>query len=393
MINRNIEEISKEDLKALVENEVIEHKTIEYKRELPGNSDGDKKEFLADVTSFANASGGDLVYGIVEDKKTGKPKSLDGLSIGNPDQELLRLDGIIRTGVQPRIPSVICSKPIPIQDDKFALVIRVQKSWIAPHRVILGGHDKFYSRSSNGKYPLDVGELRMAFTLSESISERIRNFRTNRLSQIIANDTPVTFYGDHKIVLHLIPVISFDPAQSYDLGRIMPNINKLKPISSSGWNERYNLDGFLSFTWNKDQGSYSYTQLYRNGIIEAVEGLLLEPDGGKLLIPSIAYEQELIKSTSNYLSLLRSWSVAPPVFIFLSLLGVKGFTMGLNSWRYRHHDIHAIDRDTIILPEVVVDNYDLKGEILLKPSFDSIWNACGFQRDFYYNEQGEWKPG
>jgi hypothetical protein len=43
----------------LVDNQVSEHKTIEYKEALLGNADGDKKEFLADVSSFANESGGD----------------------------------------------------------------------------------------------------------------------------------------------------------------------------------------------------------------------------------------------------------------------------------------------------------------------------------------------
>ena len=36
-----------EDLQALVDNSVLECKTIEYKQALPSNSDSDKKEFLA----------------------------------------------------------------------------------------------------------------------------------------------------------------------------------------------------------------------------------------------------------------------------------------------------------------------------------------------------------
>ncbi|MCD6594362.1 ATP-binding protein, partial [bacterium] len=68
MIAKNIDQISEEDLQALIDNSVLEGKTIEYKQSLPGNSDSDKKEFLADISSFANASGGDLIYGILEDR-------------------------------------------------------------------------------------------------------------------------------------------------------------------------------------------------------------------------------------------------------------------------------------------------------------------------------------
>ncbi|MFC1592991.1 helix-turn-helix domain-containing protein [Candidatus Omnitrophota bacterium] len=156
MINNDIEAITENDLQALIDNEVLECKTMEYKQALPGDSDREKKEFLADVSSFANASGGDLIYGIAEDKNTGKPKPLDGLEIENDDKEILRLDHIIRTGIQPRLPSINI-RAIPLENAKVALIIRVVKSWISPHRVILGDHDKFYSRNSNGKYPLDVG--------------------------------------------------------------------------------------------------------------------------------------------------------------------------------------------------------------------------------------------
>lgn len=74
MIQKNIDEITEEDLQALIDNSVLESKSIEYKQSLPGNSDSEKKEFLADVSSFANASGGDLIYGIIEDRNTRIPE-------------------------------------------------------------------------------------------------------------------------------------------------------------------------------------------------------------------------------------------------------------------------------------------------------------------------------
>lgn len=60
-----------------------------------------------------------------------------------------------------------------------------------PHMVKLGGTFRFYSRNANGKYPLDVGELRALFAFSETTSERIRSFRQERLSSIVAGETPI----------------------------------------------------------------------------------------------------------------------------------------------------------------------------------------------------------
>jgi len=73
----NIDEITEADLQNLVNNAVLELKTLDYKRILPGNSDGEKKEFLADIVSFANSMGGDIIYGISENNNH-VPTSLDG---------------------------------------------------------------------------------------------------------------------------------------------------------------------------------------------------------------------------------------------------------------------------------------------------------------------------
>ena len=53
--------------------EFYRHKTIEYKAELHIDTGDDRKEFLADVTSFANSNGGDLIYGIQEDREKISP--------------------------------------------------------------------------------------------------------------------------------------------------------------------------------------------------------------------------------------------------------------------------------------------------------------------------------
>ncbi|MFC1916546.1 helix-turn-helix domain-containing protein [Chloroflexota bacterium] len=364
-----------------------EGKTIEYKKSLPSKSDSDRKEFLADVSSFANASGGDLIYGVSESK--GIITAIDGLDIENIDQELLRLDSIIRTGIQPRLPSVTISPPIPLENSKVALIIRIPKSWSSPHRVTWGGHNEFYSRSSNGKYPLDVGELRIAFNLSETITERVRNFRLDRISKIFANETPVPFYENAEIVLHLIPIISFNPAQRYEIEKIASSPGTMPPIYAHGWSNGYNLEGFLTYSEYEKGKSCSYVQLYRNGIIEAVEGLLLEPWEGKLIISSIAYEETLIKSFSDYLSLLKTLNVEPPIFVFLTLIGVKGYSMAV-SRRFPFAKSHTIDRDILLLPEIITESYDVSVTKELKPCFDSIWNACGFPRSLNYNDADEW---
>lgn len=53
MIQKQFELIDKGDIDALIANGIGESRTLEYKQELPGPADENKKEFLADVSSFA----------------------------------------------------------------------------------------------------------------------------------------------------------------------------------------------------------------------------------------------------------------------------------------------------------------------------------------------------
>jgi predicted HTH transcriptional regulator len=102
------------------------------------------------VSSFANTVGGDLILGV--DEAQGMPTKLPGLSFANPDLEVRRLDSIIGDGLDPRIRHVI--RVVPRSGKLPLVVIRVERSWIGPHRVIFQAHDKFYARNSAGKYPM-----------------------------------------------------------------------------------------------------------------------------------------------------------------------------------------------------------------------------------------------
>ena len=54
MINNSVDQITQGDLQNLVDNKVLENRQIEYKRELSISNDAEKKEFLCDISSFAN---------------------------------------------------------------------------------------------------------------------------------------------------------------------------------------------------------------------------------------------------------------------------------------------------------------------------------------------------
>ena len=220
MIQKPIPAITKADIDALIENAVREDRTLDYKETLPGRSDGEKYEFLADISSFANASGGDILYGVREKREQGKPSGVPegaiGLSGIVPDAEILRLQSIIRDGIAPRIANVqIIAVPGFTNDP--VLLVRIPKSWASPH-IISKRDSRFYSRTSAGKYPLDVAEIRSVFALSESLPDKIRRFRDDRVATIVADETPVKFSGASRVLLHLLPIAALEPTSRFDTG-------------------------------------------------------------------------------------------------------------------------------------------------------------------------------
>jgi hypothetical protein len=355
LIEKPLELITEQDLLDLISNQVCEDKRIEFKATLPNDSDKQKKEFLADVSSFANASGGDLVFGMKA--QNGVASQLVGLQLPSLDAEILRLENILRDGLDPRVPNIRI-QGIPLTS-AVALVIRVTRSWIPPHRVKLGGTSRFYSRNSAGKYELDVSEMRPLFALSASALEQIRNFRIQRLSKVAAGEGNLLLRGDHRLVLHLVPFAAFDPLSRFDLSAFTQETDRLIPMNvSGGWSRpRHNFDGLLSFA-KSDGVCFSYLQLFRNGGVEAVNTSLLKKHEREGRAPERyiydRYEVEVINAVTRVMSLQKELGVEPPLFVMLSFLGVKDYVVafsGTSAWG----EGHAIDQQDLIIPEEVIE--------------------------------------
>jgi predicted HTH transcriptional regulator len=107
MINKSWSRLAKEDIERLVSDCVPESHTLDYKQALPDESPKSKVDFLVDVSAMANASGGDLVFGITEHRVEGKPTSIPNgyanLKIKSLDESKRRLESLIREGIEPAL--------------------------------------------------------------------------------------------------------------------------------------------------------------------------------------------------------------------------------------------------------------------------------------------------
>ncbi len=389
MINKRIDEIEERDIDALVTDGEPESRTIDYKGELPGGKDDDKREFLADVSAFANASGGDIVFGVEEgggDKK-GIPTKVVGLS-GDMDGAILRLESMLRSGLEPVLPGLRIRRV-----DRAAgppvLVLRVPKSWLAPHRVTFRGHDRFYVRTSAGKDKMDVTELRAAFALSEGLPERLRRFRRERLALIAAGETPAPLVPGPKVVLHVVP---FDAGRHLDMTAVAREKDELEPMNTTYVGYRFNVDGYLAH--DRPSGparpGESYVQVLRSGALEYAWARLCWGKDQRT-IDRFFLEGNVVEALRRGVELLRGLDFGPPIFALMTMLGVKGLAMGReNAYNDLCAESDPFDRDDLLLPDVAVQDFADDAPAVLKPAFDTMWQAAGKPGSPNYDKDGTW---
>lgn len=387
MIPKALNKIGLSDLTALI-GSAHEGRALEFKSELPLANDAQTK-FLAGVSALANTAGGDFVIGIAEGKD-GLASSVDGVAVANVDAEKLRLENLLRDCIEPRLPHVDI-QPVRCADGRYVLVLRVLHSWVGPHRVIKD--NKFYGRNSAGKYPLDVGELRVAFGATTGVAERIRSFRTERLAKIVAGDVPVPLLTRSAVVLHVVPLPSFADRSLFDaVAAIARGTHTPLPLSGPGSNDyAVNLDGFLNYRQYAGDGTDSYAQLFRTGAIEGV--VTMKIDQGNPYLAGDLFAKTVVAGLRQYVATLTSLDFAFPVFALLSLCGINGCRLRYpgDQGGSGYYEAGPLSGNMIAFPEVAIETSASDIALTMRPILNMAWNAFGLAQCDMYDNQGAWR--
>jgi len=391
-----LSELTSQDLQELVTSKALEDLTHEFKRDLPGNSDTERMEFLYDVSSFANSSGGYMIYGLEE--LDGEAHELIGVS-GDADGNIQRLEQMANSGIEPQIPGLHIVA-IPLDENRSTMVVRIPRSPVLPHMVSFKGQSKFFQRGSNGKHPLDVNGIRLLFERHGSTSRWVREFRAMRLAQIQAGDGPIPLKGHATIVLHIIPLATADPVFAIDLRQVLavregPLVH---PMQNNSHLDRCNGDGFLTYSSPDSEGKvWVYLQVFRNGSLESVDSTLSWEQKDSHVFYGQSYEDSILEALKRYLTLLAQVGVPAPLAVAVSLLGVKGYAVqqsggpqGFIFPELAQRFDTSISSETLLLPEIVLESYATDIGRVLRPAFDVLWNASGYDGSPSYDAQGNW---
>jgi hypothetical protein len=226
----------------------------------------------------------------------------------------------------------------------------------------------------------------------EDNRDMVRQFRIERLGRVLADDLPATLRAGPRVLLHLLPYSALDPLNAPPITLPIPRQLELpmEPMSVSGCSHRYNFDGFLSFDGDEQNG---YVQLFRSGALEAVDARLTSlsnaPPTHTNAIPSYLLERELINSTARYLKVLELVGTTEPIFILVTLTGMKGRYMAVRNPLWL--GTSTIDRDVLPFPEVLLSNFEADVPRALRPIMDLVWQASGYTGSPNYDPDGNWK--
>lgn len=386
LLGKNFDDISSATMQLLIDAGATESVHLDFKRETYGNSDQDKKEFLKDISSFANTLGGHLVIGM--DEEEGAASALVPISGVDVDQELQRLESIIRTGIEPSAVGLRI-KRINVTGGSL-IVIHVPRSFNPPHRVIYKNTNRYYGRNSAGVHELSNEELRMLFGQQRSIEEQAKTFIGQRFLCVQANDSVMPIpVADGVLIMHLVPLPDFGAGRRMEIAALHAQNQLFSPIGSYGFSWRINLDGYC--VYRGGNVCHGYTQIFRDGSVEATSASFFSKHDGRFLFPSLTLPFSLIGALNNYMKGLRALEATPPVLLQISAMEINGVEIGVDQTRILDRP-PTYKRDVLHLPPSIIANFHDDGnyESVIAEQMDFLWNAFGFDRCFYFNQNKKW---
>jgi hypothetical protein len=370
---KKLSDLQTEDFQRLVNDRVQECDTLEYKRDMYGNSDAENREMLRDITSMANHRGGYLLIGIDENDE-GIPTGIVGIEAGS---HVERITSCCLDNVDKRIVGLEV-RDVPLSNGRVVIIISIPESINAPHIITHTGLNQFWKRHGRQKDKMTVDEIGEAFDKRLSNLNRIDRLLFTRKAEILEDIGDKTFmiisaaprYLRNEAIFNsrdenLRNLISQPPrlqqvSSGISCGRPYPTINGLRADSHTPYSRM-------------DIPVTMYIEVFASGYTEF--GVLIERDNSLGIVIRSLVEPPLIVDFMGFVqSVYEQYLPFSPLVIFFSILNAKGVWL-VTSNHTERESREKWERQHLELGEFYVDNISEERKLLTKEICDRLWQC------------------
>lgn len=381
MLPGRLNHIDEKDVEALVGE--TEGLMVEFKEKVPDpGKDKNWKRVLQSTAAFATTRGGDIIFGVSEEK--GIAKRLSPIpSDQNPDQLIRQIEQKLRSKIFP--PPTLHCESVKLRSSGYVIVVRVFNTG-SPHQL---DDKRFYTRNNRGNDPMSWQEVQSSFSQATALLDRIATWRNRRISNFHDLRKQYGIPSDQRcLIFHLVPFLSED--RSSLMTPWFKGQKRLAMLLGHDSEQYINADGVVTVSNiprknGKPRARGGYTQLFRDGTIEAVFGIQLYKSDAEVNFPirpkwferppkdEKSSGKNFRVAVYRFLDTLTELQVPYPIVLSMSLdsRGVVFRTNMYGGWLS-----NPTDREWIDLPAIAVNTPD-DVEPQLDRFEEMLWNAFG----------------
>lgn len=354
---KKIYECTEEDLQEIINNpEYREDDSVDYKEtfsifDISKDRTKDRQsaifEFRSDVCSFANAKGGCLVYGVMEDGN-GVPKEIKGILIegNNTDKFELSIKDWL-SPIEPRIPSYTV-KFIQLKNEKYIVIILVKHDSFAPYIHLANEKDfMIYKRIGNSKSPISYSEMKNMFTNSTVVEKEIDQYRDKRINNYYFQTEDSESRFSKFLMLHIIPDTFLDREYDQPVYVWERKGRRFYSMFSAFSCDSISIPMVGGLRYTNHQGFSEYA-IYNNGVAEVFyplnDLLRMNYDVPRGFFPWKLIWNMIESFIREYNGLVHNLFPTERVFVGISVIGCKGVA---TDYSYNSDPISTIDRELL----------------------------------------------
>jgi hypothetical protein len=385
MLPERLEAVDEAFIQGLCTSACPESQRLDFKRALPpAGNDAARLELLKDVAAFANADGGDLVFGVSDDK--GCAETVHAITSEAADAAQRRLRQMLDAKLERRV-SALQFRDVPIAARGYVLVLRVPASFDGPHSFEHNGGRRFVHRTGTNITDMTYEQVRQAFDRGATAVERARQFRERRIEAIKAGKTWAPLRPGPLCVVHVVPLVAMSGRLRVDLNKLYHDYLAFRFRDWGGASRTLNLDGLAVHIGRRGSEHLpAYTQVFRDGSIEAARfgGLTIKDDK---IIPGLTVARFFRDCVSQFLPALRAMGLSGPAIIGGALLNTEGYEFAYGD---AYSGTARADRSDLVLPEVWIERLEAVTDIdsIARELLDILWQCFDQERCVHFDGSG-----